>query len=393
MSALVPAAGRSLSPTDVIPDGVYLNLDDEIYFAQDALGSTDLIKLFKLKYGWWWQSKHNPGHVDKRDPARRFGTALHAILLEGLGAYEARYVVQPDRPADAIETIDSIKAAIAKAGFALTGVSKWVAADWHAAARANIPEVPCWPNILADFTESVGRRTILSPTEDRMIRLMRDAALESPEIAPLIKPAVEVPMLSEVAILTTNPDGTRRRRKLDLLLPAFNLDLKTLGNWSGRPLAWAVGDHIARYGYDIQRADYDDGRRDAYRLIAEGKLFGGTPEQRRWIGAFPEKFPAWDWVWLFYQKPEPTGRAPVLFPLYDSSGSDIHRFGANKLIKAMAFYHAAVARFGLDRPWTDVEPLHFTDEETARANGGPQVFFPHWIADEEPTDDAAFADR
>ena len=228
-----------------------------------------------------------------------------------------------------------------------------------------------------------------------MLRLMRDIAVDpdrrdNAEVRTLFEAGSAFPPLSEVSILYTLPGGLRRRARIDRMFPKFDVDLKSLAGWTGRPLRYAVGDTIAKRGYDIQRADYWEARRVAYRFIEAGQVYGGSPEERSWLASFPQQFPRWDWVWLFYQKPEPSGRAPVIFPVWDDTygAADSEGFGTimsagrAKCQAATLFYRKAVAQFGLQRPWARVEQVHYTDPDL-----DPAVIIPHWIDDLEPNED------
>lgn len=372
-----------------VPDGVYFDLPDELYFEQEALGSSDLIRLWKHKHGWWWQSRYNPDRVERVFKERAFGHGAHAIICEGLGAYEQRFAIQPTCPPGALLTAKDCQEALRRANFALRGTSGWVKEDWYAAVDSNLPNVPCWPNMLADFDVERGTRPVLSAVQDRMLRIMHRAAMADPGIAHLFGEGSGFPPLAEVAVLKTDPTGVRRRWKFDRLFPAFTLDLKTLGNWEGRPLQFAVGDHIGRGGYDIQRADYDVGRGALYDFVRDGfQVYGGSVEQRHFLKKMVEGGGAWDWVWLFYQKPEPTGRAPVIFPVYDDNESELKAFGRAKAVKALSFYREAMAKFGAAEPWTHVEPLHYTAEGMS-----PRITLPHWVSEDEPPEDAAAYDQ
>ncbi len=393
-----------------LPDGVYFNLFDDDYFGQEALGSSDLITLHFKREGWWWQSRYNPDAAQRSTKELLFGNAAHAILLEGLATYESRYIAEPDRPADAIDgTIDECRTLLLAGGFELGGASKWKVDDWRRAMRLNMPEVEVWPTIKADFLDELGpedlpgRRKPLPAASDRALRFMHQVATgdgyDNASIRKLLAEGGDYPPLAEVAVFCTVA-GVRRRWKFDRMFPRFDLDLKTLGGWTGRPLPWEVGESIAKRGMDIQRADYHVGREVAYALIRAGKVYGGTPEQRSWLASFPDAHPKWDWVWLFYQKPDPKGKAPVLFPLWDDSWvieadanghaveapGDVRKWGLHKAARAISFYKQSVAVFGLREPWARVDPLHFTDE-----NAKPRVFLPHWIsAEDQPTDAAAY---
>jgi len=391
--------GQSKFDAD-LPDGVYLNLDEGAYFRQRAMGSSDWTSLHFKKHGWWWQSPHNPDYRRPEAKVLTYGSALHAIMLEGLDAYEARFIVQPD-PAEfdgLLTTTEDMQRALSDAGFNLSGSSKWKKPDWAAAMRVNMPDVPVWLNIMERFDATKGDRQAITAIEDRQLRFMRSFALDddtpdNADIRQIFSADSGYPALAEVSIFAT-VEGVRRRWRIDRMFPTFDLDLKSLGKWSGRPLTYETGEVMARRGWDIQRADYHDGRTKAYELIRAGRIYGGSIEQRKWLETWPDQFPKWDWVWLVYQKPDTSaGNAPVLFPIWDDSEdintasgmSVVRENGAHKLAKAKAFYRQQVERFGLDRPWALISPLHHTDE-----NRKPHIVLPHYIAEDAPPSSAAY---
>lgn len=401
MAALAPAFARTWSGTTPIPDGVYLDLEPEVYFDQVALGSTDLIRLFQQEQGWWWSSRWNPRYVRPKNPFQNYGSATHAITLEGVKVYEARYAVAPDydRIPDLFDKVEDIKAYMAGQGFAVSGprapkgVSKWTKPDWvQALIDSGLEDAPCRSLVQQRFEEKIGKRDILTPAEDWSLRLMREVMLDpdrddNHDIREAFAEGGEHPALAEVSIFHTFPDGLRRRWRVDRMFGNFDLDLKTLGNWSGRPLEYETGHVITVKGYDIQRADYAYGRTVAYAYIGVDRLHGGSAEQRAWLRTFPAAFPTWDWKWLFYQKPDSkAGRAPVIFPVHDDHDSERLRVGHTKALKAMNTFRTNVARWGLEKPWAKVAPMHFTDE--VRYPGAPLVRFPHFIDSVELPPDA-----
>lgn len=385
-----------------LPDGVYLNLEEADYFAQpDRLGSTDLVTLYQRREGWWWQSRHNPDHKPRDRDGLTFGSALHAILLEGVAAYEARYCVQPEKSEyiGLVDTIEEMSTALSKAGHVYQ-VSKMKKDDWRTAMRAQLPDVPVWSNIMDDYTASLGLRTPISAVDDRAVRYMREVATDparndNEDVRKLFDDEGHPP-LAEVTVLWTEEGGVQRRGRIDRMYPGFDLDLKSLQNWSGRSLHYYTGDLIARRGYDIQRADHYEARRVGLAMVREGLLHGGTPEQRRWIEAIAEAdhlrmqeggaYINRPYVWLFFQKPDMvTGVAPVLFPVWDDSravdgeAGTLFSGGMLKREAALNFYRDQIKRFGLTHPWASVSPLHYTDEAYE-----PRVFLPHWINEVDP---------
>lgn len=366
-----------------IPDGVYLHLSEDAYFTQGALGSTDLIKLYQQGEGWWWSSRLNPDRVERPREALNFGHALHSIVLEGVGAYEERFAVAPDRrdyPGLCV-TVDDMKEALGSRGVQFKASAKKL--ELVETCRIEAPDVPIWDAIMEDFEASSDGRETVTRDEDRQLRIMADAVHSHPDIGPLFAAqAAHVP-LAEVSVLWTTTDGIRRRARLDTLLPTATGDLKSLGNWSGRPLPFEVGKIIAERGYDIQKADHHAARRVAYAYIAEGRIYGATPDELAWLKRFPAEASTWGYFWMFYQKPDPVaGRAPILFPVWEDFGSETHRYGHRKAWAALETYRRCMATFGPNKPWTRVERLH-----EIREGAEDRVFLPHWIENPNPAPD------
>lgn len=397
----------------MIPDGVHLGLKPEKYFAEDALGSSDLIRLAKSGAGWWWSSRHNPDYTDKRSRELNVGSALHALLLEGEGAYSDRFISAPDKRdySEVVDTIPEMQNRLAKSGLKVKGpgarTTGWSKGDWARAMSVNLPDHPCWPNIMETFEKSVGNRTVISAVDDRMVQFMVEVATDpsradNVEIRHLFAEGGSRPALAEVSVFAT-VDGVRRRYRFDRMFPRFTMDLKSLGAWTGRPLMFAAGEQLARSGWDVQRADHQEGRDLAYGFITEGRIYGGTDEQRSWLTTFPKSYPRFDYVWLVYQKPDPKGRAPVIFPIMDitqqidvpdaglpywqqqGGRSDILVYGARKKQAALQLYQQMVGEFGLDRPWARIDPLHYIQEPFE-----PRLVIPHWIESEKPTEADAY---
>lgn len=380
-----------------LPDGVYLGLDFEDYLAQRGrLGSTDKSKLHQAQEGYWWQTPMNPYYKPKRAEHLVEGEAIHALLLEGLAAYEARFIVEPDPQdhPDALFTIPQIKAAFERANIALTKTGSWVKEDWVAAVQSHLPHLTVWDAVYAAFDDTRGDRKPVSARFDFEVRAMWECALDNDgpaaaDLRNLLSTASQFPVLAEVSVLYTDPDGLRHRARFDKLLPTFTMDLKSVGNWSGRQLRHKVDGLIKDNGYDIQLADYQHARRRGFQMVLEDelRLVGGTDAQRTHLLAMAnyDLTHKPDWSWLFFQKPDCTaGRAPVLLPLKEAWAGPYHRSGWRKRQRALALYRDCMERFGLAQPWSRVEPLHYTTEANT-----PHITQSHYDWDEEPVDGEA----
>lgn len=388
-----------------LPDGVYLGLNEQIYFAQDRLGSSDLIKLYRYKEGWWWQSRHNPDRAEQTD-AQNYGSALHAIMLEGMGPYENRFRVAPD-PKDyrkLLTTIPQIKEALTEEGVDLRGTSSYNLGNWLDAATVHLPDHTCWEAVKRDFAASCLKPDgktyypTVSAVEDRMLRYMREVAMDDPDIRTILGFDQDVPVLAEVSIFWTDKHGLKRRARFDKPVPQFTADLKSVGNWQGRALEHSLGDRVLIECYDLQLADQHVARRRMNEMIAsdDALLVGGTMEERAWITAIAQRAVRWHWWWLFYQKPEPSGRAPILFPLHERWGGPFHISGVKKAFFAIEAYLNGVERFGLgaipnamggpSRPWSRVELPHYLPDTPGLPKEARTISLPHYGWEERDTD-------
>jgi hypothetical protein len=384
-----------------LPDGLYLNLSQRDYFGQKGRkGSTDWMTLDKKGLGWWWVSEHNPRYRAPKQPERTYGSALHAIMLEGIDAYEQRFAVLPDKAnfPGVVDSVREIEAVLERHRISLPRRPK-DKAEWNAAMEAQLPGWPCWDNILAAFALDLRPgMELVTAEEDEMLRLMRNMALEddrrdNAELRALFAEVAGQPPLAEVSVLYTDAWDIKRRARIDKMFPRFDMDVKSLGNWRGRPLPWEVGDLIARNRWFMQRADHRMAREVAYEFILEGKIYGATVDQMLWLQRWPGENPHWDYVWLAYQKPDSVqGRAPIIMPVWDDAYNPgggvgpLLEAGHNRLVRAHRLYRDAVKEFGLEKPWGRVEPVHYTDETE------PRVFVPSYVAIEEPQDEAAYSD-
>jgi hypothetical protein len=329
-----------------LPDGVYPHLPDANYFAQDRLGSTDFVKLHKAPADWWYGSRHNPDH--KREPTdeMQFGSALHALLLEGEEAYERVVAVKPDYYP---ETDKKTGAVTLK--------------PWHGSANY----CKAWA------AENADRPLHLTAVQDRAVRHMVALVLAHPQLGPVMRAG-----MPEVAILWTDPaTGLRLRAKIDYLLPRFCIDLKSFGgDAKGLTLNQQVNALVAQRDMDVQRRMYFSARQAMAELIKAGALFGASPEEADWLTRVAA-IDDWQWCWIFYRRREDgRGYAPMVKPVLRSHmrngqfAPDItFTTGEEKLRIAKANYLTFRERYGLDVPWAVIEPAEEPDDAE----------FPAWI--------------
>lgn len=343
---------------NLLPDGVYIDLSETAYFAQKRNGSSDLKTQWKDPANWWWSSPFNPKRKARKwlfGNDRDYGRAFHYLLLEGEDAYAEKVRISPHE------------------NFTTKDAKVW--------------RDQCHLDNL----------TMISEEMDEGIRHMVALVENHPQLAEAMADG-----LSEVSVLWTDERGHRLRARFDKLLPGYILDPKSYGAHSK-----GQDDHdralriVAALSYDVQRYLYDVAREKLVEFVTTGKVFGGTEEQRAWLGRFPaadaarlaermEFYPnghpdqqsAWSWCWLFMQKPSNSkGHAPVLLPMERPRFDKTWRAGKLKVERALQNFDAYKARFGLGDepnedglvsvPWAAVHPLwRPTDEE-----------FPPWLDD------------
>lgn len=386
---------------DQLPDGVYVGLPESRYFAQRALGSSDLAALWADGDGYWWRSRHNPFWAPSTSDPKDFGSALHCKVLEGPAAFAARYFVAPDPRTfpGLLVTQPQIFSAL-RASDAPKCSPKSKKTDLIEMAKAYLPDRPIWDVIEERAQRQAGDRTVLQAEQAWQLDVMLEAAMADPTMRAAATAEGGV-RLVEISVFWTLPTGTRLRFRFDSLLPAANVDLKSIDNYrSGDRLEDAIGKVIGARSMDLQAALSFTARRAAYQAIGEGRVFldpepvvGDPEEQMRWISRFPAEAPlqldgraGWRWLWIFFQKPDNAGRAPTIVPVWMEFGGLEHRDGYRKAAHALAFYEHKVATVGLERPWTAVKPAHHLD---AAAAPELQIRIPSWtrqpmaVADEE----------
>lgn len=321
-----------------LPDGVYVNLPDADYFAQDRLGSTDLSVLHSRPADWFYGSRHNPHRPERESTDEMdFGSALHLLLLEGDEAYAARTMLRPEVYPVVVKGIE-------------TGEFK----PWNGNAN--------WCKDWLEFNERPDR-LILTEDADRRVRHMAELIRNHPELGPPMMAG-----LSEVAVFWTNADGIKLRAKFDKLLPRFVVDLKTFGgDAKGRTVKEQCMGLVAQRSMDVQRFLYFQGR----QKMAELPVFGADADQAEWLRKVAA-VEAWQWCWIFYRRrDDKRGFAPIVKPIIRSHFDASFETGRRKVEVALTNYKTFRDRFGFDVPWAVVEPA----EEPADHE------FPSWLAD------------
>lgn len=259
------------------PDGVYFGLSEESYFADDALGSTDLKRLLLSGAEYWYYSLHNPHRPeDEETRARRNGHAFHTCILFGQEEFERQYVCElskEDFP-DALVTIDDLKRELRKIGGGVSGTK----AELIARLNGMSSRFQVWDELVAAQAAS-GRKILKAEDYWRII-----TASDSIRATPVLERCFEngVP---EVSVFWTD-DGVRFRARFDYLRYQSIVDLKSFTNVTRKPPEMAVVSAIYNYSYDMQAAHYLNARERMRGFVRDERVFGEV--DREWLKALAE---------------------------------------------------------------------------------------------------------
>lgn len=341
-----------------IEPGIYLDMTDEEYFSQRALGSTDMKALFLDAESWWWEmhpdsplrKKESEDDLKKRADARRFGHAVHACVLEGVTTYESRFGVMPERSdhKGALITAPGLQKWLKAKGEKATGLKP----DLIERVLSIDPDAPIWDAIV---DKAIAGRQVVYKSEDLRLRFMRRIIENDAELIDQISPG-----LSEVAVFWRDSiTGKMHRAKFDRISATMPWDVKTFARRrSRRPRTGAIyraGDEQ----YHVQVAHYWE----AWDLLPDLPVIGGTDEQRGILDSIRSAIAAGEskrrFGWLFC----PVNGAPTPLALRLNRDGVITQEGENRLKEAKESYRSWARVYGDDTPWIETAGVQDIDDE------------------------------
>lgn len=369
------------------PDGIYINLPTLDYLNDWALSYSAFKVLNSNPPDWFYSSPFNLLEDQTRTstPALRFGEALHCGLLEPEGELGRRFGPKPSvedpEYRDYVRTIPEIKGAITALGNKPKGAVKQ---DWI----NQLLELDPNAKILDVAIDEWKRRgmTELSREEHNKLRLMMRMA----EAHPHLKNAFTGVGLSEVSVFWTDENDIRQRARFDRMKPKASIDLKSVSNWQGREFKTMLLREAALRMYHIQAAHYDDARKEARRLLAEGKVYFCAEEmltdaeiaavnaerdnpadhievgEKRTVfrSPTPEELTLvqevlgseeWEWVWVFYK----TDGMPTAQPIRLNRDNMAFNIGHEKRREALSHFlhYREMYRLEPGQLWLRLEPM------------------------------------
>ncbi|HEY8066574.1 MAG TPA: PD-(D/E)XK nuclease-like domain-containing protein [Methylosinus sp.] len=320
LGAAAAAVVEGLTPKrEPFAPGIYFGLDEEVYHADEALGSTDMRLLARNAREFWWKSKFNPIRDDEDEEetaqskeTKIVGRAMHAAVLEGHEALKDRYA--PTFHKGNVKAGIAERAAIVSAGKEPIKFKRW-------------------------------RRILLASS------LIRN----DPECGS----AFSNPIATELSVFwICGRSGMRKKMRLDAIKPKSLVDFKTIVNRDDVPFEQLCLTHIGRYGYYAQAECYRDGWAEVPALIASGAVFGApsTEAVDRLRQAAERDLTAFTFVFL-----QKTG-APAVFGTTISPGNGIADNGRAIVAQAEANWKEFNERFGgTETPWMVPQPLRELD--------------------------------
>jgi hypothetical protein len=335
---------------ELLPDGIYFDLDKDRYHNDPALGSTDIRALMVHPAVYWWQSSMNPLHVPSTTDFKDWGNAFHVLVCEGEGAFRDRYYRGPHRSdyrgQQLLVKVDDLKAWLKQKGKASTGDKPTLQKRIH---ETN-PEVLIWDAIVERAEILAGARHLLPPGDFDNILLSSKMITKNDRCAAAFQNGQ-----AEVSVFWTDRWGVRLKCRFDYMHPRAVVDLKSFRNWKQMSLMRAMFNAIGTYRLDVQAAHYLEGRSRVADFIKAGRVFGSAP--KLWL----DKVAAaedWRFVWIFYN----AEGAPVARRIEYEPLALYHDAAVTEINTALEAYRRYLAVFGTDI-WVDVSDKHTLTNE------------------------------
>lgn len=272
--------------------GIYFGLSDELYHADKALGSTDIKAIevdppefqFDRLYG-----------EDKDTDALIFGSALHARVLEGRAAFEAKFCSEFDKSTlkDALDTSDDLKEWLGKYG--QTGLSGKRKSGLIEMVQQIEPTQPIVDVIRAEWDKQNEGKTPLKPKRWAQVETAARWVQRDPLLSAVMEDGTFSHGAPEVSIFYEDR-GVRLKARFDRLLRHAIVDLKSFAPRSTGRIEDLALRSIGQMRYHLQAAAYLRAWQRAKELFNEGRVFGEPPFGSFLAECFDRDEPAWIWI-------------------------------------------------------------------------------------------------
>lgn len=230
--------------------GYYLDVPNDVYHAGPGVSKSQLDHLHDAPALVQW-AKDAPRDEDARAGVD-IGDAFHAVALEP-HRFEAEYAPEFVPPADALVTVDQIKAYMDEQGIAYT--SKDTKGTLVDKLLDMEPDAPVLERLREKWAGELGGRTVLTAAEHKKLKLMHASAMAHPFARALLEADGDI----EPSIYWIDPEtGELCRCRMDkhVRLPGGKkiiLDVKTTADIERFDAA------IEEYRYYVQDPFYCEG--------------------------------------------------------------------------------------------------------------------------------------
>lgn len=274
--------------------GIYFGMPFEEYTEDWSLGSSDLVNLLISPTNYYWHSRANPRHKERKEtPALVYGRAIHKAVLEP-HRFEDEYAPKPPPPEPGmLVTLDDLRAKCEELGIAKTGSKQLLISRIRGAGD----KTPIYDEVVAEYKAQAGERILL----DRPIYFEILDASRVIRYNYHLERAFEGGY-PEVSVFWEHPSGAPMRARFDYLKPHCIVDLKSIRNHLRQEWPVAVANSIARHQYHIQAVSYLQARAQVRRFIQEGRIFGDPLElpNKEWLQELVEQDEFY-FYWIFFQ--------------------------------------------------------------------------------------------
>ena len=240
-----------------LEDGIYFNLDEEIYQAQNRLSQSGVQNMLISPPLFWARSWLNPDRKEVDKEAKVTGRAYHHARLQP-DLYASTYVRCPDvsdYPEGVLKTHNDIKEQ-----FEARGMPKTVKGEKVLDAALRLKDSgyggPIWPLIEAQAAAEREAAGTVGLSADVFDNIKRDMEFIRANEAVAEKLSDGQ---AEVSVFWTDDKGTRWKMRTDYLKAQGLSDFKTFANPMGKQLDKCLSDAVMYNRYYIQPVVYLEG--------------------------------------------------------------------------------------------------------------------------------------
>lgn len=344
----ISRAGIVRAAAEMIVDGVYFGLPEEVYHNVPRLGASSLSDLNKSPGDFWAGSWLDPDRKEEDEDDKAWkvvGRAYHCARLEP-DQFEVRYCRKPCK-ADFAEEARKTGACwngtdignqLASMGATKKAAGESVAQQGERLESEGYGGV-IWPLIEARAeAEAQGRTQLDAKVWDEIVRDM-----ERLQQSKAIAAKFTLEGASEVSVFWTDENKIQRKARFDRMEPDHWLDFKTFDNSRGKRLDQAIADAVRFNRYYLTAASYLDAA-EALRTGGLQVIGEATDVERALVARIQIKPELQDCWFVFQQKSGVPNLLARRFRFYDVPDAITNSWDTGADEEAQARGHDATRR-------------------------------------------------